>query len=60
LTLSGGCYPIRWITVGAENLLPQQADLIEQAFGARPRQHYGMAEAIANSSECERGATPRR
>jgi len=49
-------YKVRWITTGAENLLPQQADLIMHAFGQRPRQHYGMAEAVANISECEFGA----
>ena len=48
-------YPILWVTTGAENLLPQQASAIESAFGVRPRQHYGMAEAVANISECERG-----
>jgi phenylacetate-CoA ligase len=49
-------YQLRWITLGAENLMPQQASLIERAFGLKPRQHYGMAEAVANISECERGA----
>jgi phenylacetate-CoA ligase len=49
-------YEPKWITTGAENLLPHQANLIEGAFGVRPKQHYGMAEAIANISECERGA----
>lgn len=49
-------YEIRWITIGAENLLPQQAELIERAFGVRPRQHYGMEEAVANFSECIYGA----
>jgi phenylacetate-CoA ligase len=48
-------YSIEWITTGAENLLPHQVDLIEKAFGARPRQHYGMTEAIANISECKHG-----
>ena len=48
-------YPIRWVTGGAENLLPQQSASIERAFGVRPRQHYGMAEAIGNISECDRG-----
>lgn len=48
-------YQVKWITLGAENLLVQQADLIEQAFGVRPRQHYGMAEAVANISECRDG-----
>ena len=49
-------YRPRWITTGAENLLPRQADLIERALGVRPRQHYSMAEAVANISECELGA----
>jgi phenylacetate-CoA ligase len=49
-------WQIRWITIGAENLLPQQSELIERAFGVRPLEHYGMAEAVANISECERGA----
>jgi len=48
-------YKVRWITVGAENVLPQQAKLIERAFGVRPRQHYGLAEGVANISECEYG-----
>jgi phenylacetate-CoA ligase len=48
-------YPVRWITTGAESLLPQQAALIGRAFGVVPRQHYGQAEAVANLSECERG-----
>src|SRR6185369_4803277 len=30
--------------------------VIRQAFGVRPVQHYGMAEAVANISECDRGA----
>jgi len=53
-----GCdlgYAVNWITTGAENLLPQQAILIEKAFGVKPRQHYGMAEAVANFSECTCG-----
>jgi phenylacetate-CoA ligase len=44
-------YPLQWITIGAENLLPQQSHVIEQAFGVRPIQHYGMAEGVANISE---------
>jgi len=48
-------YQIRGITVSAENLLPQQAHLIERAFGVRPKQHYGLEEAVANISECEHG-----
>ncbi len=49
-------YQVQAITIGAENLLPQQAEIIEKAFGRRPRQHYGMAEAVANISECGDGA----
>jgi phenylacetate-CoA ligase len=48
-------YEVKWITTGAENLLDQQANLIERAFGVSPRQHYGMAEAVANFSECTLG-----
>jgi phenylacetate-CoA ligase len=46
---------IRWVTVGAENLLEHQVRTIERAFGVRPRQHYGMAEGVANVSECPLG-----
>lgn len=48
-------YQVRWVTVGAENLLRHQRDAIERAFGVRPKQHYGLAEAVANFSECEAG-----
>jgi phenylacetate-CoA ligase len=48
-------YRLRWVTTGAENLSAEQAALLERAFGVRPRQHYGMAEAVANFSECEQG-----
>jgi phenylacetate-CoA ligase len=48
-------YDVRWVTTSAENLLPAQADVIERAFGVRPRQHYGMAEGAANASECPDG-----
>jgi phenylacetate-coenzyme A ligase PaaK-like adenylate-forming protein len=49
-------YQPRWITTGAENLLSQQVSVVREAFGVRPVQHYGMAEAVANISECDRGA----
>ena len=48
-------YDIRWVTVGGENLLAAQAEVMARAFGVRPLQHYGLAEAVANISECERG-----
>ena len=48
-------YQVRWVTAGAENLTPHQTMLIELAFHTKPRQHYGMEEAVANFSECEFG-----
>ena len=48
-------YTPRWVTVGAENLLRHQVEVMERAFGIRPRQHYGLAEGVANLSECEAG-----
>lgn len=49
-------YAVRAITVGAESLLPHQSSLIEQVFGVTPRQHYGMAEAVANISQWPDGS----
>jgi phenylacetate-CoA ligase len=49
-------YNVRWVTIGAENLLPQQAQVIERAFGVKPLQHYGLTEGVANISECELGS----
>ena len=48
-------YRPRWITTGAENLLESQRDLVAEILGTRPRQHYGLAEGVANFSECEHG-----
>jgi len=48
-------YQPRLVTTLAESLLPHQSLLIEKAFGVRPKQHYGMAEGVANISECPRG-----
>lgn len=42
---------IKWVTIGAESLLPQQSSIIEKSFGVTPIQHYGMAEGIANISQ---------
>jgi Coenzyme F390 synthetase len=47
-------YEVRWIATSSENLLPQQSSLIEKAFSVRPIQHYGMAESVANFSECDK------
>ena len=49
-------YQVQWITIGAESLLPHQSDLIRRAFGVAPLQHYGLAEAVANISQCDLGA----
>ncbi len=46
---------LRWVTLGAENVLPHQVETIRSAFGVEPIQHYGMAEAVANFSLCRRG-----
>ena len=48
-------YQIRWITLGAENIWPHQVAVIQKAFQVKPRQHYGMTEAVANFSECKLG-----
>lgn len=48
-------YSLQWITIGAENLLEQQVALMREAFGVTPIQHYGMAEGIANFSQCPHG-----
>ncbi len=45
----------RVITLGAENLLAAQRRVIHEAFGAEPVQHYGLAEAVANASQCPAG-----
>ena len=49
-------YEIKWVTIGAESLLPHQAEIIRRGFGCRPVQHYGLTEAVANISECPLGS----
>lgn len=44
-------HKIKFVTIGAENLLESQKKIIETAFGVVPRQHYGLAEGVANFSE---------
>lgn len=46
---------IKWVTIGTENLMPHQSNIIEKAFGVKPLQHYGQAEGAANISECPEG-----
>lgn len=48
--------PISAVTLGGENVLPWQADLIEAAFGRRPVHHYGLTEQVANASTCPSGS----
>ena len=43
------------ISIGAESLLPTQKEVIEAFFQAPVRQHYGLAEGVANISECPHG-----
>lgn len=49
-------YPLRWITTGSENLTEPQRRVIEQAFGVKPINRYGLNEAVANISEQTDGA----
>lgn len=51
-----GPFPcVEIVTTGAESLLSHQRDVIQDAFGAPVREHYGLAEAVANFSECPEG-----
>ena len=47
--------PMKWVTTSAENLSPHQARIIQQVFGVKPVQHYGLKEGVANISECPKG-----
>ena len=46
---------VRVVTVGAESLLFHQKKMIESTFDVPVREHYGMAEGVANISECPEG-----
>lgn len=46
---------VRCITTGAESLLQNQKELLQATFGVPAREHYGLAEAAANISECPHG-----
>ena len=46
---------LKVITTGAENLSEYQKNTITKFFGAKVVQHYGLAESVANISECEKG-----
>lgn len=43
------------LTVGSANLTPWQVKLMQAVFGMKPRQHYGLSEAVANISELPTG-----
>lgn len=47
--------PLKWVTLAAENVLAGQRDVIRDAFDVAPTEHYGLAEAVANFSECPHG-----
>lgn len=44
--------PMRWVSLGAETVMPHQERLISEAFGVQPIEHYGLAEGVANISMC--------
>ena len=46
---------VRYVTIGAESLLEHQRQAINKAFDVTVRQHYGLAEGVANISECSHG-----
>jgi len=48
-------HEIKYITIGAESLLPHQEKIIYNVLGSRPLQHYGLSEPVANISQCEHG-----
>ena len=45
----------RVVSLGAENVLPSQVRVIREAFGVEPISHYGLAEMVANASQCPNG-----
>lgn len=48
-------HQVRWITTSSEKLLNYQREVIEQAFGLNVVDHYGLAEGVANISQCPEG-----
>ncbi|QNF94949.1 hypothetical protein [Janibacter sp. YB324] len=47
--------PIKWVSLGGENVTTLQMETIREAFGVQPIQHYGLAEGAANFSTCTEG-----
>lgn len=48
-------FPLTAITLGGENVSAWHRTNIRSAFGIAPVQHYGLAEGVANISECDLG-----
>ncbi|WP_285275078.1 hypothetical protein [Halopseudomonas bauzanensis] len=46
---------IRVVTTGSETLLESQRAVMQEVFGVPIRQHYGLAEGVANISETKDG-----
>lgn len=46
---------LRWITFGSENVPPGAVQDVLRVHGMRASDHYGMAEAVANMSQCPEG-----
>jgi phenylacetate-CoA ligase len=46
---------IKMVTLGSENLLENQKEIIQKVFEAKVVQHYGLAEGVANISEQKDG-----
>ncbi|MDB9928207.1 hypothetical protein OAD34_06515, partial [Flavobacteriaceae bacterium] len=55
LILEKGLKPLKvdFVTLGGENLLLNQEQIIQKAFGVKPYQHYGLAEGVVNISQDE-------
>lgn len=47
--------PMKYVTIGSENLFEWQEDSLFKAFGVVPRQNYGLAEGVANISQTYAG-----
>ena len=47
--------PLQFLLANAEPVSPRQREDIEQAFSCPLRETYGMAEIVANASECSSG-----
>lgn len=43
--------PMDYVTIGAENMYDSQRKLLEEAFGTKVYQHYGLTEGAANFSQ---------